>query len=158
MSLSNGFYVAITNNSIHPLFKYEGIEISPGQVTNIGVKRSFYYKQPSPYGNCRQNVEKLTENDSDLYIKTLKLSKYTRNLCYEICFQYRYIIPFCNCSDPSIGSNENNVTICSQGPQRKCLDEQRAAFRSSNCNSECPDSCERVEYDLKISTSKYPSA
>ena len=157
MALSNGFYVAITNNSIKPIIKYEGIEVSPGEVTNIGIKRSFYYKQPSPYSNCRDNVETSSSSDSYFYIQTAKISKYTRNLCYEVCFQYDYLIPNCNCSDASVGSNENNVSVCAIAPERKCLDIQRAAFRSSNCNSECPEVCERVEYEYKVSTSAYPS-
>ena len=157
MALSNGFYVAITNNSIKPIIKYEGIEASPGHVTNIGIRRSFYYKQPSPYSSCRDSVESLTGSDSYYYIQTTKISRYTRNLCYEICFQYRYLIPICNCSDASVESNENNVTVCFNDDERTCLDTQRTLFRSSNCNIDCPEACERVEYQYKVSLSKYPS-
>ena len=156
-AISSGFYVAVTNNSNRPNIKYEGIEISPGYITNIGITRSFYYKQPSPYSKCRESPLEVTiESDSLLYKYTAQKGRYTRNQCYEICFQYLYAIPNCSCADASVGSNFANKKNC--GPQdQTCLDWQRSIFTSSSCDSYCPEACERVEYSYKISASKYPT-
>ena len=157
-AISNGFYLAVTNNSNKPLIKYEGIEVSPGYVTNIGITRTFYYKLPSPYGDCRESpLDVILDSDSLYYKYTAQIGKYTRNQCYEVCFQYSYAIPMCGCADPSIGSNVNNSTICGAGPNQGCLDKQRVVFSSSKCNSDCPEACERVEYSYKVSISKYPT-
>ena len=156
-AISSGFYVAVTNTSNRPIFKYEGIEITPGFITNIGITRNFYYKKSSPYGNCRESVMMPMSTDSVFYKYTMKMGKYTRNQCYEICFQYVYAIPNCGCADASIGSNVNNITICSYGPNQACLDIQRASFSSSVCDSYCPEACERIDYTFKVSTSKYPT-
>ena len=148
----------MTNNSNKPIFKYEGIEVSPGYVTNIGITRTFYYKLPSPYGDCRESpLDVILDSDSLYYKYTAQIGKYTRNQCYEVCFQYSYAIPMCGCADPSIGSNVNNSTICGAGPNQGCLDKQRVVFSSSKCNSDCPEACERVEYSYKVSISKYPT-
>ena len=151
-----GFYVAITNNSNKPLIKYEGIEVSTGASTNIGISRTFYSRLSIPYGNCRNDVKTPLSTDSDYYRYTVQIGRYTRNQCYEVCFQYKYAIPNCNCSDSSVESNVNNVTPCSYIQQYN-LTVQRGKFSSSNCDAECPEVCERVEYFTKVTSSSYPT-
>ena len=150
-TISSGFYVAVTNNSNKPLIKYEGIEVAPGQVTNIGISKSFHYKLPSPYGKCSDY------SDSKFYNYTISMGGYTHDQCYEVCFQYLYAIPNCLCADASVGSNVNNVTFCRFDTNQACLNQQRSSFTSSSCDSECPMPCERVEYSYKVSISKYPT-
>jgi hypothetical protein len=82
--------------------------------------------------------------------------KYTRNQCYEICFQYSHAIPICNCADPSVNSNVNNATVCGKN-DAKCLEVERSAFTSSNCDTDCPEACERGDYSYKVSTSSFPT-
>ena len=149
--------MAITNNSIYPQIKYEGVDIAPGYETNIGIERYFYYKMPSPYSNCRDNVETTSSADSLFYTLTAQLSQYTRNLCYEVCFQYKYVIPACNCSDPSVDSNVNNVTVCTPSNGGPCVVALRKTFLTASCDAHCPETCERVKYSTKVSMSNYPT-
>ena len=149
--------MAVTNNSNKPLIKYEGIEISPGLSSNIGITRTFYSRLSSPYGNCRNDVLKTSKSDSAYYKYTVLMGdKYTRNQCYEICFQYKHAIAKCKCADPSVNSNVNNATVCGQ-TDKECILNERSAFTSSNCDTECPEACERVEYSYKVSTSSFPT-
>ncbi len=148
--------MAVTNNSNKPLIKYEGIEISPGHTSNIGITRTFYSQLSSPYGDCRNDVETSSDSDSDYYKYTVLRGRYTRNYCYEICFQYKYAIGICNCSDPSVNSNVNNARTCGL-QDSTCLSDQRKEFSTSNCDTDCPETCEKVDYSLKLSISSYPS-
>ncbi len=102
----------MTNTTNLSIIKYEGIEISPGFVTNVAITRTFYSKMSSPYGKCRQNVETPAASDSNFYKYTVLVGKYTQNQCFEVCFQYKYVIPECKCADASVNSNINNVTYC----------------------------------------------
>jgi hypothetical protein len=156
MANAMGFYVAISNNSNKPLIKYEGIEASTGQITNIGISRTFYSRLSSPYGKCRDDVDTPLSTDPDYYRYTVQIGRYTRNQCYEVCFQYKYAISICNCSDPSVESNVNNVKTCVDD-QQECLRTQRDSFSTSNCDEECPEACERVEYSTKVSISSFPT-
>jgi len=148
--------VAVTNNSFKPIIKYEGIEISTGQVTNIGITRTFYSKLSKPYGNCRPYVETPSDGDSDYYKYTVLLGKYTRNLCFEVCFQYQYAIAKCHCADPSINSNVNKTTVCAY-KDLECLSNSRKEFSSSSCEIDCPEACDRIDYSYRVSTSYYPT-
>ena len=157
MAISTGFYVAVTNNSMLPIIKNEGIVVSPGTESNIGIERSFYNKLSSPYGDCRDNVDTPSDSDSELYVKTAAITRYSRNLCYQVCFQYRYVIPTCNCSDPSIESNVDNVTPCSISYGASCISSLEKSFDSASCDPDCPEVCERVKYSYKVSQSNYPT-
>ena len=149
--------MAITNNSNKPNIKYEGFEVSAGQVTNIGITRTFYQKLSSPYGDCRNDIDIPLSTDSDYYKYTIRLGKYTRNQCYEICFQYKYAISNCKCSDGSVNSNINSTVVCHTSEHLACLEKQRTNFQSKECDTECPESCQRVEYSYTVSTSLYPT-
>ena len=148
--------MAITNNTNKPLIKYEGFEVSTGVLTNIGISRTFYTRLSSPYGNCRDDVETPLSSDSDYYRYTSQIGRYTRNQCYDVCFQYKYAIPNCNCSDPSVDSNVDSVAPCSFN-KLNCLSNQLNSFSSSNCDDECPEACERIEFTTKVSSSSYPT-
>ena len=156
---SSGFFVAIINDTVQPNFKYEGIQISPGFVANLGVTRRFYAKLPRPYGDCRDDpLEPAMSSDSTYYNYTLDAGgNYTRNQCYEICFQYSYAIPMCNCADPSINSNVDNFNVCHSQVELKCLLKQRSLFSSANCQLACPEACNRVEYITKVTMSEFPT-
>ena len=91
----------VHNRGELPLFKNEGIDIQSGTATNIVISKSKYSKYDPPYSNCRRDVATILSTDSDIFKETLKVSKYRQKLCYEICMQKLYIIPKCNCADPS---------------------------------------------------------
>ena len=156
MAYNSGFYVSITNNSNYPQIRYEGIDIAPGFETSIGIERSFFNKLSSPYGNCRDDITTPRSSDSLYYTLASQISQYTRNLCYEICFQYKYCIPMCKCADPSVDSNINNVTLCTIS-YAKCITTVRKNFLSTNCDSDCPETCSRVKYSSKITMASYPT-
>jgi hypothetical protein len=159
-SISNGFYLAVTNNSIYPQIKYEGIHVPTGYATNIGIQRSFFQSLSSPFSNCRDNIDTPLSTDSDFYKKTVKISRYTRNLCYEVCFQYKFVIPNCDCVSASIKSNENNFPTCViRNSGLSCLNNQSLLFSTmrSICDQDCPETCERVKYSMQVSMSDYPT-
>lgn len=159
MTKNTGFYISITNNSILPMYNYEGLVVPLGLQSNIAIQRNFFYKLPSPYSNCRDNVETPLSTDSYYYKLTAASSKYTRNLCLEVCLQYKYIIAIFNCSSPSIISNVNNVTVCVSTSKADCAKNQRDdfSFNSVNCDQYCPETCERIAYSEKVYSSNYPS-
>ena len=46
-----GFYVAVHNQSTTPIIDSEGVFASIGMETNIGISRTFSFKQSEPYSN-----------------------------------------------------------------------------------------------------------
>ncbi|CAF0900901.1 unnamed protein product [Brachionus calyciflorus] len=157
---NQGIYLAVHNNSQNPIPKYEGIRLPVGFSSNVAVKRTFNYRKEAPYSNCRISSAGLA-TDSDYVNKTIKLTQYSRKLCFEICIQNLHIIPGCGCSDPSVPITDKSQTICSTLDKLKCVDSIRAKFDSSdlslNCSQLCPNECDRIIYETSVSSSNYPT-
>lgn len=149
------------NNSQSPLIRYDGIKIPTGYVSDVGVKRTYQDRLSSPYGTCRDDTSSYSDSDSEYYKKTIKLTKYSARLCYEICLQNMYIISKCNCSDPSIPITDLSQTLCTGRTKLDCVESVRDLFDSSDlsssCGQYCPTECSKIAYDTSVSMSDYPS-
>ena len=150
-----GFYVAITNNTNKPLIKCEGIEVSTGASTNIGISRTFYKKLPTPYGKCRNDVDSPLSTDSDYYKYTLRMGKYTRNQCFEVCFQYKYAIEKCKCADGSVDSNLNKTSVCFTDKDLNCLEKQRVKNVTRRVLSHARELIIRIEFQCHHPREKF---
>lgn len=155
-----GFYLAVHNNSILPLINFEGIKLSVGQMTEIGIKRTYFNKLGQPYSKCRKNT-KITKDDSEFYKISLKYGGYNRKACIEVCLQNKFIIPRCNCSDPQIKTYDLEANLCKSYEQMICIDKVRDKFDTDDlsliCSEHCPENCDTIDYEYLISHSDYPS-
>lgn len=158
-----GAYVAIHNNSAIPLVSYEGFSIPAGFASDVGIRRVYSDKIGGNYGDCREDVSTILSTDNDYYTATLSLNQYTRKLCYEVCLQINFIMPTCNCSDPSVPITDIFLlkSFCKSPSDLKCVDEVRKHFDSfslsGNCSAYCPRECNSVKYLTSFSTANYPS-
>ena len=91
-TMRQGIYVAIHNQTNRPLVKDEGFVVKTGSSANVAIKRTFYTKLDSPYSSCRKDVNTILSSDSDFFKYASSVNKYSRKLCYEICFQYMFAI------------------------------------------------------------------
>ena len=81
----------------------EGVQLSPGMVTNILVERSFEVNMPKPHGSCDINIEK-EANRHELFANDIALElyeristspyQYTQQLCLDLCM---YLISSFSC-------------------------------------------------------------
>ena len=99
--MKSGVHVFVHDRGVLPIYVNEGIDILPGTASSITVSRTKYTKCEAPYSSCRKEPDTVQSSDGDIYRETLQVSKYTQKMCYEICVQDLYVIPNCNCSDPS---------------------------------------------------------
>ena len=159
--MKRGVYVAIHNQSDIPLVKDEGYQIATGVSANLGIRRTFYYRLDDPFSTCRKHVEVPSPKDTKLFVNTKKFSTYRQVICYELCFQYKYAIPICNCSDPSVPLVDQDLAVCNTYASLACISTQRKLFDNSPieslCGPDCPQECDSIVYDVNVATSSYPS-
>ena len=99
--LKNGMHLFVHERGVLPLFTNEGIDLQTGVASSITISRTKYEKAEPPYSSCRKDTSVPIESDSDIFKQTLQVSVYRQKVCYELCVQNLYVIPNCNCSDPS---------------------------------------------------------
>jgi hypothetical protein len=91
---------------------------------------------------------------------------YSQFFCLKMCFQ-KYLFEQCGCYDITIPFTPKNqatyiANACISGTQLKCKSTKEYYFYSQyslfgECYDKCPIECEQVSYNLKISTSTYPT-
>jgi hypothetical protein len=161
-STETGFYVAINNNTQLPLTKYEGVKLATGVGSKIALKTTYVYNLDAPYTDCRMDTSKVLSLDSIYYKQAVSYTTYSRKLCYEMCLQNEFIIPMCNCSDPSVPITDPKQNICQSLNSLRCVESIRNKFDSvpisEHCDRFCPLECTSQKFDTEISMATYPSA
>ena len=141
--------------------KYDGVLAATGTTTSISIAKTKYKKLDSPYSDCRKDVETIKSDDSMYFKGTLKLSKYYKRLCDELCEQYEFVIPTCGCADPSVPIIDFNQTICASKTDLDCVKEVHDKYDKLNtankCNVLCPTECDTITYSKSISIATYPT-
>ncbi|RNA38831.1 amiloride-sensitive sodium channel subunit gamma-like [Brachionus plicatilis] len=146
--------IFIHNKTQSPL-SVDGVIVSPGFITNIGLMRTFSHQKPKPYSSCDGSVDKMENYDSNLYKLILAKTKfYHRKVCIDLCYQEQLIIK-CNCTDSVVESvfEHNHCQF-----DDVCLNEvYDYTFKNVDkiCYSKCPFECDKFVYTKMISINKF---
>jgi hypothetical protein len=160
-SFVEGLKIFVHNSSSDPNFA-EGISVSPGKSTEIGMRRTFVSKEPLPYSDCLD----LSHFESEFYKAIAQTNKtYRQADCFDLCLQ-QDIIDKCLCYDLSY-LNLDDEDPCLNETQIACADgvyEAVSNFEGSSkfdteaeCLKKCPLECESVKYDYMISSLNFPT-
>lgn len=163
-TFKSGMRVIIHNQSVTPFADEDGIDVSVGQQTNIGISRLFINHLPYPYSNCVKKIEDhLNSNNFFAYLKNYyEITDYRQNFCLKACFQ-KFLISFCGCFDLKLPrqNNSSNISGCVEVNKINCIRNGESIFYNSSeidkCYMDCPTECSQVIYDTKISTAGYPA-
>jgi hypothetical protein len=153
---SNGLRIFIHNSSFFPYLP-EVIEVMPGTMTNIGIKRTFTYKYPYPYSECID----LSEFESELYNFFKKTNKtYRQRDCFDLCLQ-KIVIEKCKCYYLDYPKLIDSAEPCIGLDQLICVADQYEHFLNhsfkAECSIQCPLECNSETFDFLISYSDFPS-
>jgi hypothetical protein len=91
---------------------------------------------------------------------------YSQFFCLKLCFQ-KYIWEHCGCFDITIPLTPKNQSFyvsnaCSNSTQMSCISIKQRKFYSNaslfgQCYTDCPYECYQIEYDLRVTTSTFPT-
>jgi hypothetical protein len=169
-SAARGFRILIHNHTDEYTFPDEdGINVEPGKLTNIAIKKTYVERLDSPFNDC---LDDLTQSKYNYLIRKshiLDIMKnrfnykiYNQNLCMKICLQ-KYIYEKCGCIDlslPAYFSNQRGLG-CNTRMELICASNTETDFFNSNevakCEVQCPNKCKFFLYNTKVSMSNYPS-
>ena len=160
-TIKKGIKVAIHQQGVRPLMKYEGVYISTGRATHIGFNKNKYSKLSYPFNDCIKDYEKASFKSSLYFNYTLRFSKYSQRLCFQVCMQYEKIIPKCGCVDPEIPFKDENQNVCHEKTSLNCAINERSSLDRLDigklCNKHCPEECDSLTYIKTVSSAYYPS-
>ena len=163
-----GVRIIIHNQSDITLSEENGIDVSVGHQTNIGITRTITKRKPYPYSFCIDNHRSSKNLNKNSYLKLLiekypQMTKYNQNFCIQTCIQ-EFLIKKCNCFDLSLpiplNITNSDPNGCESLDDLKCIESEESLFYESEintCYNNCPNECEQIFYETKISNAKYPT-
>ncbi|KAK0055716.1 degenerin unc-8 [Biomphalaria pfeifferi] len=145
-----GAQIVIHEQGTYP-FPAEGISISAGDQTVIGIKQMKINRLGDPYNECTQPEDTIASKYS-----------YTRNLCQKKCLLLK-IIQTCKCyyqeyqSLNSILNVSSTTKPCKTAEQNKCRANVTAKFNDEENSCNCYNPCSESVYEQSISYRQWPN-
>ncbi|GFS14870.1 amiloride-sensitive sodium channel subunit gamma [Elysia marginata] len=159
---SMGYQVHIHNIGELPNPYSEGLSVSAGMETFIGLKKVNIERQGHPYGTCIEN-----EDFKDLYNIT-----YTQRTCQAFCLQKK-IVEECKCFDSENdvifksladakvitlpGLNSSGYGPCKTLTESQCYQLQIKRFQNQEFSCDCPSPCKESLYTKALSSKIWPT-
>ncbi|XP_078346962.1 acid-sensing ion channel 1-like [Oculina patagonica] len=143
---TTGFRVLVHDQNDWPDVENQGIDVSPGFLTTIPIKRHKIIRLPSPYkSNCGEKQLKL-------------VPYYSRSACLFECLT-RTVVDKCHCrvlgTDPS--DKLNTTRYCGPTEIVLCAEVIQGDLLVNDTSCDCPLECEIVAYDVQVFSSTFPS-
>jgi hypothetical protein len=148
-----GAIIHLSNTSVNKFTYYDGIRVSPGSETSLGVRRSFKKNLPKPYSDCdlSSDTKSPSHYESSLY-KLILNSKYayTRDFCVNQCLQ-KFFIETSNCTYASFASVFNKTKLCTNQLFDEGANNYYNIFLAKDylnqiCMPQCPLECNSTEF------------
>lgn len=158
LSVNTGFRVVLFNESdVLPVPVIDGIDVSNGKESNIGLSKQYIARVPDTNSICYDtNLNNLNSALRDLFnLYGAKL--YFQDSCLRIylqeaiaskcsCYYYKLPVPLSETKKLSCPLDKEN-----------CIKNVTDNYERSNNNANCPFSCEQISYKLNLNTANYPS-
>jgi hypothetical protein len=149
----HGFKIYIHNKTLDPMIPEE-INYEVGKDIDVAISKTFTYKTPEPYSECKD----LTAFTSPLMQVLAGANKTYRQFdCIKLCLQ-KNISEFCGCYYSKYLRVLNDVPACLNLSQLNCIYSQQNNFiPNEECFEQCPLECNIVTYTIQTSSVDFPS-
>ncbi|XP_056430979.1 amiloride-sensitive sodium channel subunit beta-like isoform X2 [Hyla sarda] len=154
LSTAAGLRVVLHGQGKMPFPEDEGVNVPPGQESDIGIVKVHVKRLQEPYNSRCSSGQSIKNYYADVYGKD-----YSREACMKSCAQTKMIkncgcrvwefpappgldVPLCNISEPSV----NNCVV---------KYEYKLSHDQLKCH--CPLQCDEEIFELTLSSSQWPS-
>ncbi|XP_067679438.1 amiloride-sensitive sodium channel subunit beta-like [Haliotis asinina] len=150
----NGAHLVVHDKSTVPLLEQNGVAISGGTETFIGLKRINIQRLGRPYGYCDDGVQ--FKRDFNL--------TYTRQACQDYCL-VRLIVKECGCYDGREGDMNRIFRLsdahsdCKSQTELQCMVRVKRKFEFGQYSADCVcySPCTESTFVKSISSRQWPS-
>ncbi|ESP00693.1 hypothetical protein LOTGIDRAFT_157983 [Lottia gigantea] len=153
LSQEAGIRVVIHSRNATPFPEDEGVSVSPGYATSIGLQAVEMVRLGPPHSDCA-NIG----TTDDLY-QLHSAYDYSKISCMKSCYQ-ELIIDECGCESP-VYYVVNKAGVCNMTNEDDewCVSNIESIRQSEykGCNTKCPQPCIERKYDKSISAAEWPS-
>ncbi|XP_075129649.1 epithelial sodium channel subunit beta-like [Leptodactylus fuscus] len=154
LSTAAGLRVVLHGQGKMPFPEDEGVNVPPGQESDIGVVKVHVKRLQEPYNSRCSSGQNIRNYYTDVYG-----TDYSREACKKSCAQAKMIkncgcrmwefpappgldVPLCNISEPSVSN---------------CVELYEYKLSHDKLKCDCPLQCDEEIFELTLSSSQWPS-
>lgn len=146
-----GARIVVHKRGTMPFPENNGVSVMPGRSTSIGLHQVRLSRLSYPHGDCGSD-----KFDMDSYAHLMG-TEYSKLSCTKSCYQL-IILENCGCAAPFyVVLPEMKVCDMLHNETEKCVSDLFQFDRFHRCEDKCPQPCEEINYDVSISSAKWPS-
>ncbi|XP_071506092.1 epithelial sodium channel subunit gamma-2-like [Diadema antillarum] len=140
-----GVVVAIHDPSVFAFPEDDGISVSTGQATSIGLRRSYITRLEDPYGDC-------VDGNQEYY--NPQMYNFSQRSCSKMCLE-KAMLKQCKCVTDILV----NGTMCSpiNQTERACRTSVLKKYIRNKLSCQCENPCFETVYIPTISTLRWPT-
>ncbi|XP_071965645.1 acid-sensing ion channel 4-A-like [Antedon mediterranea] len=147
-----GLRILIHDQSEMPFPEDQGVTISPGKETSIGIHRTEFERLPSPYpSDCSDS------SVHTLFSELFSQITYSKPACWKDCIYYK-TYNHCKCYLPKYTFDHSVTPLCTAGnaTQEQCMLEAEQKIAEGSFICDCPPACKffHKEYNEKLLESR----
>jgi len=151
----NGLRIFIQNLTYDSINTANAIDVKPGTMSSIQLKKVVIERKPYPYSDC------MAISSFETFMKSFleeKNSVYRQLDCIEFCWQ-NIIVKNCKCYSTWIKISDSTVDACLNQEETKCVYRQFSELNKNinPCLKKCPYDCLSINFDCFTSTSEFPT-
>lgn len=164
---SAGVRIVVHSQDKMPFPEDEGVSVSPGQLTSLGLSMVKLERKGGRFGDCIDS--KNLNEDKNVYEEHFNV-KYSTTACYKTCLQ-TWIIKRCQCADPQIPITGKaldeawsawpslNKTVCNTVNETisNCKASVETDYSSGSLSCTCPNQCSESTFKTTVSSNMWPS-
>ncbi|XP_075061406.1 epithelial sodium channel subunit beta-like [Mixophyes fleayi] len=155
LSTSAGLRVVLHGQGKMPFPEDEGVNVPPGQESDIGVVKVHVKRLQEPYSSRCSSGHDIRNYYADVYG-----TDYSREACKKSCAHYK-IIKNCGCRMWEFPAPPGcNVPLCniSEPSVNNCVETYEYKLSHDQLKCHCPLQCEEENFELTLSSSQWPSS
>ncbi|RNA01929.1 amiloride-sensitive sodium channel subunit gamma [Brachionus plicatilis] len=159
LTRSTGIHLFIHNHSAAIFSQYDSISLSNGFDTDIVVSQEHSHKLSKPHSNCIKDPTSFDSFQSGLYRKSIEMfGRYQQKTCLIMCYD-EFIKDTFGCYYPG-AIEAKSATFCDYQVFLLATNAYKnfsSSGQSWKCFDKCPNECDTVKFNFKISQANFPT-
>ncbi|XP_040264244.1 amiloride-sensitive sodium channel subunit beta-like [Bufo bufo] len=154
LSTAAGLRVVLHGQGKMPFPEDEGVNVPPGQESDIGVVKVHVKRLEEPYNSRCSSGQNIKNYYTDVYG-----TDYSREACKKSCAQTK-MIKNCGCRMWEFPAPlELDVPLCniSESSVNRCVEMYEYKLSHDQLKCHCPLQCDEEIFELTLSSSQWPS-
>ncbi|XP_033634671.1 amiloride-sensitive sodium channel subunit gamma-like isoform X1 [Asterias rubens] len=150
---ASGIRVLISEQYKMPFPEDAGINVAPGLLTSVGLRKLEQVRKEDPYSTCQQSPRA-----NDTIFSSFFNVGYSLEACQKDCL-YRMIQDRCDCDDTRFRFFPDlDPCLSTNASQVSCKETVELEYANEDFDCSCTSPCQEASFEMTVSSAAWPNS